>query len=37
LTLVDNASEKPLQEYWDISWHPNSKHILAPELGGAYF
>jgi glycosyltransferase involved in cell wall biosynthesis len=33
LILVDNASEKPLKNDWDISWHPFGIHIYAAELG----
>jgi glycosyltransferase involved in cell wall biosynthesis len=33
LLLVDNASEPPLASDWDISWHPNSRHIREDELG----
>src|SRR6516164_8039420 len=31
--LVDNASEHPLAEIWDISWHSRGRHIREPELG----
>ena len=31
--LVDNASERPLAEMWDISWHPRGIHIRENELG----
>jgi glycosyltransferase involved in cell wall biosynthesis len=31
--LVDNASEQPLAEIWDISWHSRGKHIREDELG----
>jgi GT2 family glycosyltransferase len=33
LLLVDNASNSPLAEAWDLSWHPNGRHIVEPELG----
>ena len=33
LLLVDNASEPPLAETIDLSWHPRARHILEPELG----
>lgn len=33
LLLVDNASEPPLAETIDLSWHPQARHILEPELG----
>jgi glycosyltransferase involved in cell wall biosynthesis len=33
LILIDNASHFPLAESWDLSWHPNGKHIVEQELG----
>lgn len=33
LLLVDNASKEPLTPVWDLSWHPNARHILESELG----
>jgi glycosyltransferase involved in cell wall biosynthesis len=33
LLIVDNASRLPLASSCDISWHPNSRHILESELG----
>jgi glycosyltransferase involved in cell wall biosynthesis len=33
--LVDNASGVPLASLWDISWHPNARHIREEELGVA--
>ena len=33
LLIVDNASRLPLASSWDISWHPNARHILESELG----
>ena len=33
LLLVDNASEPALAPSWDISWHPNARHIREHELG----
>jgi glycosyltransferase involved in cell wall biosynthesis len=33
LLLVDNASQQPLAAAWDISWHPNGRHIREDELG----
>ena len=33
LLLIDNASEPALASQWDISWHPNSRHIREDELG----
>lgn len=35
LLLVDNASEQALAPLWDISWHPNARHIREEELGVA--
>jgi glycosyltransferase involved in cell wall biosynthesis len=33
LLLVDNASEKPLAERWDLSWHPQARHVPEQTLG----
>lgn len=33
LVLVDNASKEPVAERWDLSWHPNGRHIRENELG----
>ena len=33
LLLVDNASEQPLGERFDIKWHPNNRQIREAELG----
>jgi glycosyltransferase involved in cell wall biosynthesis len=34
LLLIDNASKEPLTpESWDISWHPQGRHIREGELG----
>jgi glycosyltransferase involved in cell wall biosynthesis len=33
LLLIDNASKEPLAATWDISWHPNARHIVESELG----
>jgi GT2 family glycosyltransferase len=33
LLLVDNACDMPLALTWDISWHPNARHIREDELG----
>ena len=33
LLLIDNASEPALASQWDISWHPNARHIREDELG----
>ena len=31
--LIDNASDVPLASLWDISWHPNARHIREEQLG----
>ncbi len=33
LLLVDNASEPALASHWDLSWHPNARHLREDELG----
>jgi glycosyltransferase involved in cell wall biosynthesis len=33
LLLIDNASDAPLEPDWDLSWHPNGRHVFEPELG----
>src|ERR1700744_1685237 len=33
LVLVDNASKEPVADRWDLSWHPNGRHVLENELG----
>lgn len=33
LILVDNASDQPLAERIDLSWHPNARHIFEEQLG----
>jgi glycosyltransferase involved in cell wall biosynthesis len=33
LLLVDNACDTPLRLTWDISWHPNARHIREDGLG----
>jgi len=33
LLIIDNASNEPLAPSWDISWHPNARHILESKLG----
>jgi len=33
LLLVDNASKEFLSSKWDLSWHPNARHIREDELG----
>ncbi len=31
--LIDNASDRPLEEEIDISWYPNARHIYESRLG----
>jgi glycosyltransferase involved in cell wall biosynthesis len=31
--LIDNASTRPLEEMWDISWHSRGRHIREDEIG----
>jgi glycosyltransferase involved in cell wall biosynthesis len=33
LLLVDNASEKPLAGRFDLSWHPNARHVREDRVG----
>jgi hypothetical protein len=33
LILVDNVSHAPLAEAWDLSWHPNARHLAEQVLG----
>jgi hypothetical protein len=33
LLLIDNASDQPLAGKWDLSWHPQGRHIRENELG----
>jgi GT2 family glycosyltransferase len=33
LIVVDNASTNPVRDNWDISWHPNARHVAEAELG----
>jgi glycosyltransferase involved in cell wall biosynthesis len=33
LLLIDNASQNPLQDLLDLSWHPASRVVLEPEPG----
>jgi glycosyltransferase involved in cell wall biosynthesis len=33
LLLIDNASEQPIAERWDLGWHPRARHILERTLG----
>jgi len=31
--LIDNASQTPLSEAWDLSWHTGSRHVREDSLG----
>src|SRR5947208_16391904 len=33
LLLIDNSSLDALMAQWDLSWHPNGRHILEIEWG----
>jgi hypothetical protein len=33
LLLIDNSSKEPLAGKWDLSWHPQGRHVLEEELG----
>jgi glycosyltransferase involved in cell wall biosynthesis len=33
LLLVDNASTIALASEWDLSWHPNARHVCEAKLG----
>jgi glycosyltransferase involved in cell wall biosynthesis len=33
LLIIDNASETPLAEEWNVSWHPRAKHIREHTIG----
>ncbi len=33
LLLVDNASNEPLASIWDLSWHPQARHVREARLG----
>jgi glycosyltransferase involved in cell wall biosynthesis len=33
LLLVDNASQEPLNDKTDLSWHPNARHVIEAQLG----
>jgi glycosyltransferase involved in cell wall biosynthesis len=33
LLVIDNASREKLGDLWDISWHPNARHVREDELG----
>jgi glycosyltransferase involved in cell wall biosynthesis len=33
LLLIDNASEQPLAERWDLSWHPHARIVDEEKVG----
>lgn len=33
LILLDNASKEQLSSIWDLSWHPNARHVRENNLG----
>lgn len=33
LLLIDNASSQPLEKKYDLSWHPNYRHVCEEHLG----
>jgi glycosyltransferase involved in cell wall biosynthesis len=33
LLVIDNASRDPLASNWDLSWHPQARHVLEEEPG----
>jgi glycosyltransferase involved in cell wall biosynthesis len=33
LLLVDNASREPLAAAWNLSWHPNARHLREEKTG----
>ena len=33
LLLVDNASREPLEPAWDLSWHPQARHVREDQPG----
>jgi glycosyltransferase involved in cell wall biosynthesis len=33
LLVVDNASKEPVSTQFDLSWHPNGRHVTESELG----
>jgi glycosyltransferase involved in cell wall biosynthesis len=33
LLLIDNGSDSPLTPRFDLSWHPNGRHVREDELG----
>jgi glycosyltransferase involved in cell wall biosynthesis len=33
LLLIDNASREPLAPAWDLTWHPQARHVREENLG----
>jgi glycosyltransferase involved in cell wall biosynthesis len=33
LVVVDNASSSRVSDLFDLSWHPNARHVIEPKLG----
>jgi glycosyltransferase involved in cell wall biosynthesis len=33
LLLIDNASQRPLANQFDLSWHPHGRNLLEPQIG----
>ncbi len=33
LLLIDNASDEPLANVWDLGWHINARHVREDQLG----
>jgi glycosyltransferase involved in cell wall biosynthesis len=33
LLVIDNASKEPLAPRFDLSWHPNARHMVENEVG----
>ena len=33
LLVIDNASKESVASAWNLSWHPNGRHIREDELG----
>lgn len=33
LLLIDNASREPVSAQWDLSWHPNGRHVHEAKPG----
>ena len=31
--MIDNASDEPLSDSWDLSWHPAGRHVRENDLG----